>query len=232
MADKFQNKYRIPSARLQHWDYGWDAAYFVTICTKDRECFFGEIENGLMNLSKIGVIADVLWYEIKNHATNIELGEFVVMPNHIHGIIILNGNDKLNATGNSNNSNDKNVAGDSDGSGVAGVADDPDVETGHALSLRSQLQLQLQSQPPPPQPTEPEKTIGQQRFQNQGKNTLSSIVGGYKSAVTKHANRLQLNFAWQPRFHDHIIRDEKSFQNISAYIINNPGNWNKDELNR
>ena len=206
MADKFQNKYRIPSARLQHWDYGWNAAYFITICTKDREYFFGEIVNGSMNLSGIGIIADVLWYEIKNHAKNIELGDFVVMPNHIHGIIVLNGNDKITAT---------------DGSVDLDVAVDLDVETRHALSLQSQ-------QPLPP--NEPEKTIGQQRFQNQGKNTLSSIVGGYKSAVTKHANRLKFNFAWQPRFHDHIIRDEKSFQNISTYIVNNPVHWSADQF--
>ena len=93
MSEKYQNKYRIASARLQHWDYSWNGAYFVTICTKDRKYFFGEIVNGVMDLSKIGVIADILWYEIKNHAGNIELGEYVVMPNHVHGIIILNGND-------------------------------------------------------------------------------------------------------------------------------------------
>lgn len=92
MDQKFQHKYRIPSARLQQWNYGWDAAYFITICTRDRECFFGSVVNAVMHLSAIGIIADVLWYEIKNHAKNIELGEFVVMPNHIHGIVILNGN--------------------------------------------------------------------------------------------------------------------------------------------
>lgn len=91
MAEKFQNKFRTDSIRLQKWDYGWDAAYFITICTKDREHFFGKIVNGKMQFSPAGVIANVLWYEIKNHAKNVELGEFVVMPNHIHGIIVLEG---------------------------------------------------------------------------------------------------------------------------------------------
>ena len=210
MADKFQNKYRIPSARLPNWDYGWAAAYFITICTKDRECFFGDIVNGEMNLSKVGVIADVLWYEIKNHAKNIELGEFVVMPNHVHGIIVLNGNDVTN-----------------DG--------DFTVETTHALSLQSpQLEQPEPLNPfdPPEQSQQPEtpKTIAQQRFQNQGTNTISSIIGGYKSAITKHANRLKLDFVWQSRFHDHIIRDEQSFQTISNYILNNPKNWSDDKF--
>jgi REP element-mobilizing transposase RayT len=223
MTDKFQNTYRIASARLPGWDYGWNAPYFVTICTKDRECFFGEIVNGEMNLSKTGVIADLMWYEIKNHAKGVELGEFIVMPNHVHGIITLNGD-----------------------SGVQNDHPDSTVETTHALSLPQIDQpgpndirrgshpvetthaLSLQSKQSPI--VESQKTPAQQRFQNQGKNTLSSIVGGYKSAVTKHANRLKLDFAWQPRFYDHIIRDEQSFRTISNYILNNPQSWAQDKF--
>ena len=93
--DKFQNKYRIPSTRLQHWDYGQPAAYFVTICTKGRENHLGDVVNGKMNLSGVGIIADILWHEIKNHTPNIDLGEFVVMPNHVHGIIIIHNSDNI-----------------------------------------------------------------------------------------------------------------------------------------
>ena len=88
--DKFKNKYRITSARASWWNYGWAGAYFITICTQNREHFFGEIENDKMILSPCGVLADVFWHEIKNHTQNVELGAFVVMPNHIHGILILN----------------------------------------------------------------------------------------------------------------------------------------------
>ena len=196
MEAKYQNKYRIASARWQQWDYGWDAAYFITICTKDRQHHFGEISDGKMVLSSVGVIADVLWHEIKNHARHIELGAFVVMPNHIHGILVLDGN--------------------------GGNIDD-NVETRHALSLHLPQTLQT---PPPISPSSP----GQRRFQNQGKNTISSIVGGYKSAATKHANRMGLEMAWQPRFHDHVIRDEPSFIRITEYIINNPLNWSDDRF--
>ena len=208
--DKFKNKYRIPSARHPHWDYRWAGAYFITICTQNRIHYFGEIQNGVMNLSNVGVIADILWHEIPHHAKNVELGAFVVMPNHIHGILILTGND--------DDTNNDNV----------------NVETGHALSL-----------PPTDTPTDIptdkstdksteinsiEKTIGQQRFQNIGKNSISSIVGSYKSAVTKHAHRLGFEFEWQTRFHDHIIRNEESFQKISNYIINNPALWHDDKF--
>jgi len=87
--DKFDNKYRIPSARLQHWDYRCAGAYFITICTQNREHYFGEIVYGQTQLSHIGVIADILWYQIPHHAQYVELGAFVVMPNHVHGILIL-----------------------------------------------------------------------------------------------------------------------------------------------
>ena len=90
------------------------------------------------------------------------------------------------------------------------------MKTRHALSL--------------PMQTEIPKTIGQNRFQNQGKNSISSIIGSYKSAVTKHANRLGYEFAWQALFHDHIIRDEKSYQRIVNYIESNVLNWKEDKF--
>ena len=90
--DKFQNKYRIPSARLQSWDYRWAGAYFITICTAGRAHYFGEIVSGKFVPSHMGIIANVLWTEIPHHMHNIQLGAFVVMPNHIHGILVLENN--------------------------------------------------------------------------------------------------------------------------------------------
>ncbi|NOU17220.1 MAG: transposase [Bacteroidales bacterium] len=205
--DRFQNKYRIPSSRLQNWDYCWAGAYFITICTKDRKNYFGNITNGEMQLSGAGILGNVFWYEIKNHAKNVELGAFVVMPNHVHGILILNGEN-----GNDNN----NVIDIGNGNDMGIVVGN--VETGHALSL----------QPQPSQQTE--KTIGQQRFQNIGKNTVSSIIGSYKSAVTKHANRLGFALKWQERFYDHIIRNDGEYQRITQYIITNPLKWGEDKF--
>ncbi len=106
-----------------------------------------------MELSHLGVVVDILWHEIPNHSKYVELGDFVAMPNHIHGIMIL----------------DKPGGVDVNGSNV---------EKGHALSL-----LQTSDQ------TSQSPTKGQIRLQNIGKNTVSSIIGSYKSAVTKHANR-------------------------------------------
>jgi len=150
-----------------------------------------------MNLLQAGLLTDVFWHEIKHHAKNVKLDAFQVMPNHLHGILILNGDDDKNG---------------------------PNVETRHALSL--QTPPPIPTPPPPP----PEKTIGQQRFQNQGSNTVLSIIGSYKSAVTKHANRLNIDFDWQHRFYDHIIRDDAEFSKISDYIENNVQNWEQDKF--
>ena len=89
MPQKFQNKYRIPSARLQSWDYGKNGAYFITICTKNRFHFFGEVVNEEMIFNENGAVAMQLWADIPNHFPYIELGNFIVMPNHVHGILII-----------------------------------------------------------------------------------------------------------------------------------------------
>jgi REP element-mobilizing transposase RayT len=94
MADKFKNTYRIPPARWQDWDYGASAAYFVTACTAHRERFFGEISDGGMRLSETGKTVQTEWLKtpVLRPDMNIMLGEYVVMPNHFHGIIVIGEN--------------------------------------------------------------------------------------------------------------------------------------------
>jgi len=64
LKPKFRNRYKTDSIRLQNWDYSNDGAYFITICTKERAHYFGEITAGEMYLSHTGVLADVFWHEI------------------------------------------------------------------------------------------------------------------------------------------------------------------------
>ena len=84
------DKHHRRSIRLQGYDYSQPGIYFITICTKNHECLFGEILNGEMRLNDFGKIAHQCWLEIPNHFPHIQLDEFVIMPDHIHGIIILN----------------------------------------------------------------------------------------------------------------------------------------------
>ncbi|MEO9022013.1 MAG: hypothetical protein ABI237_15190 [Ginsengibacter sp.] len=93
--DKFQNKYRIPSVRLQNWNYGSPGLYFITICIKNRQHYFGEIFNNEMVLNDLGFFVQSEWIKSPDIRTdmNLELGEFVVMPNHFHGIMIIGENE-------------------------------------------------------------------------------------------------------------------------------------------
>ncbi len=205
MTDKFQDKYRIPSARLQNWDYGSDAMYFVTICTAHRECYFGNIvnvktpESGVsttaIELSEIGNMAHRFWTEIPNHFPFVELGEFVVMPNHVHGIIII---DKPNDT-------IRNATVETSESGVSTMETADANETG----------------------TPGRTDAASQKWYS---GTLGVIINQYKRACTINARKIHSDFTWQSRFYDHIIRNDDSFQRISNYILNNPLNWAEDQF--
>lgn len=89
MPDKFKNIYRIKSARLAGYDYRNEGLYFVTICTKNKFHYFGEIENGNLLLNEIGLITHRYWAEIPQHFKHVSLDEFVIMPDHMHGIICI-----------------------------------------------------------------------------------------------------------------------------------------------
>ena len=85
----YQGKYRIESTRLPGWDYSQSAYYFVTICCKDRISFFGQVTNGIMQRSAIGAIVAEEWQHTEQIRPNVTLDEWIMMPNHLHGIIIL-----------------------------------------------------------------------------------------------------------------------------------------------
>jgi len=182
MAEKYQNKYRVSSARLQNWDYGSNAAYFVTICTQNHHHYFGDVVDGEMQLSEIGKIAERFWREIPDHFPFVLLDVFVVMPNHVHGIIIINKDED--------------------------VASTVIVET-PKLGVSTD-------------------TIAPQK--NKWKpGTLGVIINQYKRICTINARKTDPNFAWQSRFHDHIIRSDKSYETIREYIFYNPAKWEEDK---
>ncbi len=215
MAAKFRNKYRIESARLRNWDYGSQASYFVTVCTQKRKHYFGKIINGEMILNRIGQILESEWYktlEIRPDM-NLELGAFVIMPNHFHAIIII-GNNEYN--GGIRNLKTGDIGdGDIDRVDIDGV----DIDRGRdAMHRVSTMPSSSPSTPPPSSPSS---------FGPQSKN-LASIMRGLKSAVKKQAIMIQADFAWQERFHDHIIRSTEAFERIQTYIENNPKNWKED----
>ncbi len=89
MKPKFQEKYRVESIRLPNRDYAANGWYFVTICTRDRQWFFGDAIAGEMQLSVIGEVAQRFWTEIPSHFEHTRVDAYVIMPNHVHGIVVI-----------------------------------------------------------------------------------------------------------------------------------------------
>ncbi len=166
------------STRLKGYDYSQEGAYFITICTKNRECFFGNIIGRELLLNGLGKIAGKYLQEIPNHFPHVEMGEFVIMPNHVHFILVVG----------------------------------PPVVVGASHVM----------------PLLPEN---QNRFSKPIPGSVSVIIQQYKSYVQRWCNKNDHKyFKWQSRFYDHIIRDDKSFQTISNYILNNPAKWKDDNF--
>lgn len=87
---KFEpDKYHRRSIRLRGYDYAQPGTYFVTICTQNRECLFGEIVDGQMALNPLGEMVEAGWHDLPNHYRHVRLDAFVVMPNHVHGVIMM-----------------------------------------------------------------------------------------------------------------------------------------------
>ena len=87
--DKTKHEHHRRSIRLSGYDYSKNGAYLATICTRNRERLFGDIQGGNMILNDVGRIAQQCWHEIPRHYPHVSLGAFVVMPNHIHGIFVI-----------------------------------------------------------------------------------------------------------------------------------------------
>lgn len=83
--------YHRRSIRLQGYDYAQVGAYFVTICTQNRECLFGNVVNGAMVLNEVGMVVQAVWDGLSGRFSTVELDQFMVMPNHIHSVLVLVG---------------------------------------------------------------------------------------------------------------------------------------------
>ena len=224
MVEKYNNKYRIPSARLQNWDYGSNAMYFVTICTQNREHYFGEIINNEIELSELGKLAEIEWLKTPDIRPdmNLKLDAFVVMPNHFHAIIFIGVNEYNSLH---NNAKDANRGNRRDAMHRVSTTDAMHRVSTNATDATNadnptNTTINTHGTHPP---------VHKNKFEPQSKN-LASIIRGFKSSVTTYARKNNINFQWQSRFYDHIIRNNKSYNNIVNYIVTNPQNWDTDKF--
>ena len=200
-GDLFRNRYRIASPRALWHNYN-GGIYFVTICTKGRRHYFGEISHGdstvaepIVNLTIIGQYTNIQFSNVTSHYPYAKIPLWVVMPNHIHAVVIIEGNKIPYERRNIEQAGIlKNVE-------TGRVVNN--VETGRAPSLQKIDDM---------------------------KGWLSVVVGGLKSSISKFAHENAIPFAWQPRFHDRIIRDTDEMNRIAEYIEQNVAKWAYDEL--
>ena len=193
--------------RAKWHDYN-GAEYFVTICTKNREHYFGEIHDGQMQLTVVG---EWLKMQIENTETirggDVSIPLYVIMPNHVHLIVYIRDTicrDALNASV-------KNALNAS-------------VRNALNASVRKALNASVNNQT---NNNEDARSASLQRFGPQSKN-LGSIIRGIKSSVTKFACQNGIPFMWQSRYHDHIIRNQDEKNKIGIYIEQNPLRWEYD----
>ncbi len=192
------------SIRLQGYDYSRAGAYFVTILVKSRACVLGEVVEGEMHLSEIGEIVEEVLESVSARYPGVEIDAYVIMPNHVHVIIV--------------------ITEDGEAAAKESGARSDSVRAEHDLPLPALADSLTVSESPDEQ-----ALVRLHRRQM----LLPKIVGYFKMNAAKRAN-LILGASgqpfWQRNYYEHIIRDADALDRIRTYIANNPANWSQDQL--
>lgn len=228
------------SIRLPTYDYGQSGAYFITICTQDRQPFFGDIKGGVMRLSECGLKVDQVWHDLPSRFPWIALDAFQIMPDHIHAIVWIH-------------------------RPVDGKAPIHSIRRGESHSpfpkshspfpkFHSPSHLMInEHREPPPRDTgrntadamasaehdgnDGDSKIGEGGLKNKKgewdsplqcgtSKTVGSIVRGLKIPVTQWARQsMGVHDVWQRNYFERIIRSQQGLESIRRYITNNPARW-------
>lgn len=203
------NKRHRRSIRLKGYDYSQAGAYYLTIVAQHRVCLFGDIMDATIQLNDAGEMLWEQWLTLPQRFPNVDLDEFVVMPNHVHGILLITEPDHN---------------GESSGSPVSTPNADP-AQNRRGAPLWSPNPLpnpgQAQGTAPTPNPT------------------LGNILGAWKSLATNKYIQGVKQFNWEPfeqrlfqrNYWEYVIRTDTELEMIRDYIANNPANWNGDDHN-
>ncbi len=255
MARELPKRHTI---RMRGYDYAQQGAYYLTICTEHRRHWFGRILDGVMHLSPIGELAQRCWDAIPEHMPHVDIGEFVVMPNHVHGIVIIRERLVDVRGGVADGASDVRGAGTRhDAPKIDGLdaprinpVDTPDADVDNPVTTPSDPNAPDRDPPNTDMPDAPETHARtghdpslpdtpptDQRAKPPGipHGALGQIVASYKSAVTRIAYRDVLlsrgTRMWQRNYWDQIIWNQGEWMRIAKYIRDNPANWSKDRFN-
>lgn len=202
-------RHRRRSIRLPSYDYAAPGWYFVTICVQHRACLFGEVAGETVRLSPAGRIVQAAWDDLPNHYPNLVLDAFVVMPNHVHGILGLTAGaaEPDGATG-------------TDGVTGPDGANGPDGVGAPLVGAR------------------PEAELSRHRAGTRPAPTLGDIVGAFKSRTTNAYIRGIRTQDWPPfdrrlwqrNYWERVLRNERELTLARDYVVTNPLRWHLDRL--
>ena len=207
MADRHQFRAK--------WHSYEDGIYFVTICSHQKIQIFGQVIDNEMRLNKLGHIVESCISEIPSHHSDVEIWNSVVMPNHVHMVIAV-GTRYIAST-----SAQGNIASTSAQGNIAPTSAQGNITSYNLGCLK---------------PPKHGNVCGD--FHHNSR--LSVIIGSFKAAVTRLANnqmeqsRVGRDVSrpyWQPRYHEHIIRNQRAFENIMMYVDTNVERWHSDCFN-
>jgi REP-associated tyrosine transposase len=211
-------KHHRRSIRLKGYDYSQNGLYFITLVVKNRGCLFGQIDNGKMTLSNFGKIIKFHWLNIKKHFPFTNLVEFIIMPNHFHGIIQI----------------DRKISPESDYRVGAMHSYGDDGKNDNNLDRGNKVRAMHSYGDDGKNDNNLDRNASPQQHPKGTKpGSLSAILQNFTSVTSRKINRIRKTPGqklWQRNFYEHIIRDEKELQRIRDYIINNPYNWADDKL--
>ena len=227
---KYQNKYRIPSARAQWHDYN-GGVYFITFNTAHRKHYFGEIKDGVMHRNELGEFVHQNIENVSGHYPYAEIPVYQVMPNHVHVIVFIDNPvntvieppvDKIETISDNINNAERPINNGVDlycgdcRDAARPIKTEPDTDCDICRDAARHV-----------------STIGETEKMQEiaiQSGWLSVCIGGIKSAITKYAHQNNIDFEWQARFHDHIVRDTKEMNRIAWYIQNNVSHWVSDSF--
>jgi putative transposase len=189
---------RRKSIRLKHYDYSQAGAYFVTVCTHERQCLFGEIQNGNMRLNQFGQIVADCWLNLPHHYSHIELHDYVVMPNHFHGIVVIV---------------------DTVGAGFVRAGFKPARTESLEFARKEPAMVGVGLKPAPTNPT-PTGRHGLPEIVRALKTFSARRINEYRNTPGISV--------WQRNYYEHIIRNEAAYLKIANYIQTNPQRWLED----
>ena len=215
---------RRKSNRAEGYDYAEAGWYYVTVCTHELRTMFGDVVDGEMVLNSAGEIATAVWEGLPERFPLVSIDAFIVMPNHMHGIVVIN-------------------------EGPMSETKEGEYPVGVRAQFIAPLPQRRQTSDSPSnsraarqgaincartqEGSTPQEASSAQPFGNKNPKALGNIMRVFKAVATDRVRRSgQSDFRWHHNYYDHIIRNEKDLDRIRTYITNNAVNWPHDRANR